>query len=65
MIELLRHLLALTIASSSAIVIALSIRRPVQRALGSVAAYSTWLLVPAAMITVLLRRTGTLKARIE
>jgi beta-lactamase regulating signal transducer with metallopeptidase domain len=48
--ELLRYLLTLTVASSTAIVIALSIRRPIQRAFGSVAACSTWLLVPAAMV---------------
>jgi beta-lactamase regulating signal transducer with metallopeptidase domain len=52
--ELLRYLLGLTIASSSTIVITLLIRRPFQRAFGSVAAHSTWLLVPAAMIAVLL-----------
>ncbi len=52
--DLLRYLFALTIASSTAIVITLLIRRPVRRAFGAAASYSAWLLVPVAMVAMLL-----------
>ena len=52
--ELLRHLVALIIASTLSILVTLAIRRGVRHAFGAAAAYSTWLLVPAAMLAVLL-----------
>ena len=52
--DLLRDLLALSIASSGAIAVVLLMRRTVRRAFGAVAAYFMWLLVPVAMIAVLL-----------
>jgi bla regulator protein blaR1 len=52
--ELLRVLLALTIASTLSISVTLTIRRVVRLVFGATAAYSTWLLVPAAMLSVLL-----------
>jgi beta-lactamase regulating signal transducer with metallopeptidase domain len=52
--ELLRSLLALTLASSGAMLLALTARRPVQRWLGVATACSMWLLVPVSMLAVLL-----------
>ena len=52
--ELLRVLLALTIASALSILVTLAIRRVVRLVFGAAAAYSTWLLVPASMLAVLL-----------
>jgi beta-lactamase regulating signal transducer with metallopeptidase domain len=50
--ELLRQLLALTLASSVGIITALALRRVVRRAGGARASYSLWLLVPIAMLSV-------------
>jgi beta-lactamase regulating signal transducer with metallopeptidase domain len=52
--ELLRELIALTIASTLSILVTLAIRRGVRAVFGAVAAYSAWLLVPAAMLALLL-----------
>jgi bla regulator protein BlaR1 len=52
--ELLTYLIALTIASTLSILITLAIRRGARRVFGAAAAYSTWLLVPVAMLAVLL-----------
>ena len=52
--DLLRCVVALAIASTLSILIILAIRRVVRRVFGAAASYSTWLLVPAAMLAVLL-----------
>jgi bla regulator protein BlaR1 len=52
--ELLTYLVALTIASTLAIFVALAIRHGVRLVFGAAAGYSIWLLVPAAMLAVLL-----------
>jgi beta-lactamase regulating signal transducer with metallopeptidase domain len=52
--ELLRYLVALTIASTLSILVTLAIRRGVRFVFGAAAAYSTWLFVPAAMLAALL-----------
>ena len=52
--DLSRCVVALAIASTLSILITLAIRRGVRRVFGAAAAYSTWLLVPAAMLAVLL-----------
>ena len=52
--ELITYLVALTIASTLSMLLVLAIRRSVRRVFGAAAAYSTWLLVPAAMLAVLL-----------
>jgi beta-lactamase regulating signal transducer with metallopeptidase domain len=52
--ELLRHLLALTLASSLGIITALALRALTRRLFGAGASYSLWLLVPIAMLSVLL-----------
>jgi bla regulator protein BlaR1 len=52
--ELVTYLVALTIASTLSMLVVLAIRRGVRRVLGAAAAYSTWLLVLAAMLAVLL-----------
>jgi beta-lactamase regulating signal transducer with metallopeptidase domain len=52
--ELLRHLLALTLASSLGIITALALRAITRRMFGASASYSLWLLVPIAMLSVLL-----------
>ena len=52
--ELLRQLLALTLASSLGIITALAFRRIIRRVCGASASYSLWLLVPLAMFSVLL-----------
>jgi beta-lactamase regulating signal transducer with metallopeptidase domain len=52
--ELLRHLLALTLASSLGIITALALRALTRRLFGASASYSLWLLVPIAMLSVLL-----------
>ena len=52
--EFLRYLVALTIASTLSILATLAIRRVVRLVFGAAASYSTWLLVPATMLAVLL-----------
>ncbi|WP_116812855.1 M56 family metallopeptidase [Steroidobacter cummioxidans] len=52
--ELITYLVALTIASTLSVLVVLAIRRGVRLVFGAAAAYSTWLLVPAAMLAVLL-----------
>ena len=52
--ELITYLVALTIASTLSMLVVLAIRRGVRLVFGAAAAYSTWLLVPAAMLAVLL-----------
>ena len=52
--ELFRILLALTIASTLSILVTLTVRRVVRHVFGAAAGYSTWFLVPASMLTVLL-----------
>ncbi len=52
--ELVRQLLALTLASSLGIVTALAFRRIIRRVCGASVSYSLWLLVPLAMLAVLL-----------
>jgi beta-lactamase regulating signal transducer with metallopeptidase domain len=52
--ELLRSLLALTLASSGAVLLALVVRRPIQHLLGAATACAMWLSIPAAMLAVLL-----------
>jgi bla regulator protein BlaR1 len=52
--ELITYMVALTIASTLSMLVVLAIRRGVRLVFGAAAAYSTWLLVPAAMLTVLL-----------
>ena len=52
--ELLRCLVALAIASTISILATLAMRRVVRLVFGAAASYSTWLLVPAAMLAVLL-----------
>ena len=56
--ELLTYLLALTIASTLSILVTLAIRRGARLVFGASAAYSTWLLVPAGMLAVLLPAPG-------
>jgi len=48
--ELITYLVALTIASTLSMLVVLAIRRGVRVVFGAAAAYSTWLLVPAAML---------------
>ena len=52
--ELLRYLFALTMASTLSILVTLAIRRVARLVFGAAAAYSTWVLVPATMLAVLL-----------
>src|SRR4051812_10631527 len=52
--ELLTYLVALTIASTLSMLVVLALRRGVRVVFGAAAAYSTWILVPAAMLAVLL-----------
>jgi len=52
--ELVTYLVALTIASTLSMFVVLALRRGVRLVFGAAAAYSTWLLVPAAMLAVLL-----------
>jgi bla regulator protein BlaR1 len=52
--EFLWCLLALTMASTVSILLTLAIRHVVRLKFGAVASYSTWLLVPAAILAVLL-----------
>jgi beta-lactamase regulating signal transducer with metallopeptidase domain len=52
--ELITYLVALTIASTLSMLVVLATRRGVRLVFGAAAAYSTWLLVPAAMLAVLL-----------
>ena len=52
--ELITYLVALTIASTLSMLVVLAIRRGMRLVFGAAAAYSTWLLVPAAMLAVLL-----------
>lgn len=52
--EVLPGLLVATLASSAGILGALLLRRPVRRLFGAVAAYASWLLVPAALVALLL-----------
>jgi bla regulator protein blaR1 len=52
--ELLRYLVALTIASAFSILVTLAIRRVVRLVFGAAASYSTLLLVPVTMLAVLL-----------
>jgi bla regulator protein BlaR1 len=52
--ELITYLVALTIASTLSMLVVLALRRGVRLVFGAAAAYSTWLLVPAAMLAVLL-----------
>ena len=54
--ELLRCLVALTISSSTAVLIILVIRRPVRHAFGAAAAYFSWLWVPVAVAATFLPR---------
>src|SRR5215471_9095594 len=56
--ELVTYLVALTIASTLAILLTLAMRRGVRRVFGAAAGCSTWLLVPAAMLAVLLPAPG-------
>jgi beta-lactamase regulating signal transducer with metallopeptidase domain len=51
--ELLRYLLALTLASSLGMITALALRPVARRMCGASASYSLWLLVPIAMLSVL------------
>jgi bla regulator protein BlaR1 len=61
--EMLRCLVALTITSSTAIVIILGLRRPVRHVFGAAASYFTWALVPVAVVvTILPRAMGALEA---
>lgn len=53
-VELFALLAETTVASSIAIVLVLLLRQPVRRMFGAAAGYSSWLLVPAALIAVLL-----------
>lgn len=52
--EFLQYLLEATVASSSAVVVLLSLRRSVRAVFGAQVAYAIWWMVPAAMIAVLL-----------
>jgi len=52
--EFLRYLLALTIASTLSVLVALAIRRVVRRVFGAATAYFSWLLVPVSTFAVLL-----------
>jgi bla regulator protein BlaR1 len=56
MSELLRYLIALTLASSAALLAMLLLRRPARLAFGPGAAYLGWLCVPVAMAAVLFPR---------
>jgi beta-lactamase regulating signal transducer with metallopeptidase domain len=52
--ELIRYLVALTLATSLGIIAALLLRRAARLAFGPIASYATWLLVPVAMAAVFL-----------
>lgn len=52
--ELVKHLFALTLASSFGIIAALVLRRAVRPVLGSPLSYSIWLIVPIAMMAAIL-----------
>ncbi len=54
MLEVLHHLIAMTLVSSAVMIVVWLMRRPVRAAFGASSAYRAWLLVPISMIAMLL-----------